>query len=81
MENLYYEVALPLPLRKTFTYSSNIKISNGSRVKVPFRNREIVGYVLRKQSSPNVKSIKSINSINSNIMKNLSPESLGTAAM
>ena len=63
MENLYYEVALPLPLRNTFTYSSNIKISNGSRVKVPFRNREIVGYVLRKQSSPNVKSIKSITKV------------------
>ena len=57
MENLYYEVALPLPLRSSFTYSSNIKISNGSRVQVPFRNREIVGYVLKKQSSPNIKSI------------------------
>ena len=60
MENLYYEVALPLPLRNSFTYSSNVKISNGSRVQVPFRNREIVGYVLSKQSNPNVKSIKPI---------------------
>ena len=63
MENLYYEVALPLPLRNSFTYSSNIKISNGSRVQVPFRNREIVGYVLKKQSSPNVKSIKPITKV------------------
>ena len=63
MENLYYEVALPLPLRNSFTYSSNIKISNGSRVQVPFRNREIIGYVLKKQSSPNIKSIKPITKV------------------
>lgn len=63
MEKLYYEVALPLPLRKSFTYSSNKKISHGARVLVPFRKREIVGYILKKQLSPNIKSIKPVTKI------------------
>lgn len=46
----FVEVALPLPLRKTFTYllpsvfEERIKL--GSRVVVPFGNRKLIGYVV-----------------------------------
>jgi primosomal protein N'' len=46
----FAEVALPLPLRQTFTYSlpfsfrENVKI--GARLLVPFGNRQLTGYVV-----------------------------------
>ena len=45
------EVALPVPLRTTFTYAAPAAASNGTpasgtRVVVPFRNRAMVGLVL-----------------------------------
>lgn len=46
----YAEVALPLPLRQTFTYSlplalqDNVKI--GSRLLVPFGKRQLTGYIV-----------------------------------
>tara|TARA_B100000902_G_scaffold100604_1_gene102951 strand:+ start:1964 stop:3940 length:1977 start_codon:yes stop_codon:yes gene_type:complete len=46
MNIFYYEVAIPLPIRDTFTYESKERISSGSRVLVKFRNKEIVGYVI-----------------------------------
>lgn len=46
----FAEVALPLPLRQTFTYSlplalqDNVKL--GARLLVPFGNRQLTGYVV-----------------------------------
>ena len=44
------EVALPLPLRNTFTYrvpdALNGAVTAGARVVVPFRNRSMIGVVL-----------------------------------
>ena len=46
----YCEVALPLPLRSTFTYAVPAPLEEtvvpGSRVVVPFRNRALVGVAL-----------------------------------
>jgi primosomal protein N' (replication factor Y) len=43
----YCEVALPVPLDRTFTYSvcEDEKVSRGARVIVPFRNEKLVGVV------------------------------------
>ena len=37
------EVALPLPLRQTFTYAAEVPVAAGHRVVVPVRNRRVVG--------------------------------------
>lgn len=53
----YAEIALPLPLRQTFTYSlpaflqENIKI--GSRLLVPFGKRNLTGYVVELHQTLN----------------------------
>ncbi len=50
----FCEVAAPVPLRKTFTYALPDSLAEvveaGSRVVVPFRNRELVGVVLALSS-------------------------------
>ncbi|HEY1865733.1 MAG TPA: primosomal protein N', partial [Candidatus Acidoferrales bacterium] len=52
----YCEVALPVPLRTTFTYAVPDALEElivpGARVSVPFRNRAIVGVVLERTSQP-----------------------------
>jgi primosomal protein N' (replication factor Y) (superfamily II helicase) len=52
----YCEVALPVPLRTTFTYGVPDALDDlvvpGARVVVPFRNRAIVGVVLERLSKP-----------------------------
>jgi len=52
----YCEIALPVPLRSTFTYAIPQHLVNadlvGSRVVVPFRNRAMVGVVVALVSNP-----------------------------
>ena len=47
----FIDVALPLPMRRTFTYGVPKdfpdQISPGSRVTVPFGNRKITGFAVR----------------------------------
>ncbi len=52
----YVEVALPVPLRETYTYlcSSSHSPLVGARVKVPFRNRTLVGIVIGTHNTPNI---------------------------
>jgi len=49
----YIEVALPLPLRKTFTYEVpaelRAEVSPGKRILVPFGRRLLTGFVLGPQ--------------------------------
>ena len=56
----YCEVALPVPLRRTFTYAVPDALDDmlvpGARVVVPFRNRAMVGVVLERPSKPAVLS-------------------------
>ena len=44
----FVEVALPLPIRKTFTYrnSFDVAMCPGARVLVPFGRRMLTGYVV-----------------------------------
>jgi primosomal protein N' (replication factor Y) len=52
----YYDVALPVPLRNTFTYAVPATmapdLAPGSRVVVPFRNRAMIGVALEPASHP-----------------------------
>ena len=59
MKNFYFNIALPLPIRKTFQYSYSEKIKKGSRVFVPFGSRKLVGIVIEE-----VKEDKSIETKN-----------------
>ena len=59
----FCEVALPVPLRKTFTYaippSLEDAVQPGCRVAVPFRNRSIVGVVVAiSDSAPELSAAK-----------------------
>jgi len=61
----YCEIALPVPLRTTFTYAVPDALDElavpGARVVVPFRNRALVGVVVgRSNSKPDVPGIKNI---------------------
>ncbi len=46
---LYCEVALPVPLDRTFTYavSAGQRVQRGTRVIAPFRNEKLIGIVMR----------------------------------
>jgi primosomal protein N' (replication factor Y) len=52
----YCEVALPVPLRRTFTYAIPAELQDavaaGYRVAVPFRNRAMVGVVAGTSDAP-----------------------------
>ena len=52
MEKFYYSVSIPVPIRKDFTYFSNEKIKSGSRVKVLFNKRKVVGVVCKQTTKP-----------------------------
>lgn len=56
---MLYQVAIKTPLRKLFTYDSEKELPRGARVKVPFRNQEKIGFVMKPaQQAP--KGLKSI---------------------
>jgi primosomal protein N' (replication factor Y) len=61
------EVALPLPLRTTFTYCVPEELDEpmviGSRIVVPFRNRAMLGVVLGRGECVNRDSLKSVKEI------------------
>ena len=43
---MYVDVAVCLPLSRTFVYKAEEQLESGSRVLVPFRKREIEGFVI-----------------------------------
>ncbi len=69
----YVEVALPLPIRQTFTYRISDELLKsarpGSRVSVPFGRRSIVGYItqilsaLPEDSGVPIEKIKDVESV------------------
>lgn len=64
----FCEVALPLPLRKTFTYAIPERLAEavlpGCRVVVPFRNRSLVGIVLGlNDKAPAATKIKEVTQV------------------
>jgi len=56
MTSLYCNVALPVPLRTTFTYAVReqlrAQVQPGSRVLVPFRKKSLVGVVVELTDTP-----------------------------
>ena len=64
MNIFYYDIAVGLPLRQSFTYKSKVAIKKGTRVIVPFGKKTIVGIVVKKISNPNsLNGLKEIISI------------------
>jgi primosomal protein N' (replication factor Y) (superfamily II helicase) len=65
MSPRYCEVALPVPLRSTFTYAVPESLNGedlvGRRVVVPFRNRAMIGLSLgHTERAPEIKRIKEV---------------------
>lgn len=56
MKNFFYDVAVNRPLPQLFTYESSKAIQIGSRVKILFGKKELLGIVLRKSSQPEFKT-------------------------
>jgi len=57
------EVAIPVPLHKTFDYQCNQKVVVGVRVKVPFTRKKVVGIVLTIKDKSNFKQLKSVEEV------------------
>lgn len=56
-------VALPVPLRRCFDYVLPPRLQNhylplGARVRVPYRNKELVGVIMQRQVTPDVEPEK-----------------------
>ena len=64
LQKIYMEVAIPLPVKGTFTYTASgdliEKIAVGKRVLIPFSKRKLAGYVLRIIPAENRKGLKNI---------------------
>ncbi len=78
----YCEVALPVPLDRTFTYalSPGDQVQRGTRVIVPFRNEKLIGFVLETTNkAPEDYEVKPIDSV-LDTEPLLSPELLDLAA-
>ena len=56
----YYNVLVPLPFDHPFTYKSDLELDTGDLVKVPFRNRELLGVILQKSTVLDHSKIKDI---------------------
>ena len=59
------DVARPLPIHRTFTYQINTESQPplGTRVLVPFRRQEHIGWVVGPGSAPEIKQIRPVLSI------------------
>ena len=60
---MYADIAVCLPLSRTFVYKIEEPVEVGCRVLVPFRKREVEGFVVAlRQSAPNIEvhSIKRV---------------------
>lgn len=57
------EVAIPVPLNKTFDYLSNQEVKIGVRVKVPFGRKKVIGIVLAHKEKSDFKKLKSIEEV------------------
>lgn len=67
MSELYVKVALPIPLRKVFDYrvphELREKIEPGKRVLVPFRNQEMIGFIVDSYENDLQEEIKEIKNV------------------
>jgi primosomal protein N' (replication factor Y) (superfamily II helicase) len=57
------EVALPLPMPRTFTYRVEGEVEPGTRVEVPFGPRRLVGWVVAASERPERDRIRPVHSV------------------
>jgi len=57
-----YQVAVPVPLRRVFDYTSDLDLVPGQRVLIPFGKRETVGVIVSRSESSEIEKIRSIKS-------------------
>ena len=57
------EVTIPVPLHNTFDYLCKEKVGIGSRVKVPFGNKKVIGIVLSHKDKSSFTKLKEIEEI------------------
>lgn len=65
--SLILEVAIPVPLNKTFDYLSNQKVVVGVRVIVSFRRKKVIGIVLAHKEKSDFDKLKTIEEVLDNI--------------
>ena len=63
-EKSYVDIAVTLPLKETYSYGIPEHLISlaeiGRRVRVPFRNREVIGYILEKKTGNHMDDLKDI---------------------
>lgn len=57
------EVAISVPLNKTFDYQSDSRVPVGARVKVPFGAKKVIGIVLSNKDKSEFNKLKSVEEI------------------
>ncbi|HIM57862.1 MAG TPA: primosomal protein N' [Gammaproteobacteria bacterium] len=57
------EVAIPIPLNKTFDYLCDVEVRVGARVKVPFVRKKVVGIVLAIKDKSDFDKLKSVEEV------------------
>ena len=57
------EVAISVPLAKTFDYKSDCEVAVGARVKVPFGAKKVVGIVLSNKDKSDFSRLKSVEEV------------------
>ncbi|MDG2395461.1 primosomal protein N' [Candidatus Thioglobus sp.] len=57
------EVAISVPLNRTFDYQSDSRVTVGARVKVPFGAKKVIGIVLSNKDKSEFNKLKSVEEI------------------
>ncbi|MEK9649712.1 MAG: primosomal protein N' [Gammaproteobacteria bacterium] len=58
MKKFFYDVAINRPLARLFTYEASEAIKIGSRIRILFGKKELMGIVFRKTTQPNFRTSK-----------------------
>ena len=61
--SLIIEVAIPVPLHKSFDYLCNEDVVIGARVRVPFGRKNVIGIVLSHKDKSEFNKLKSVNEV------------------
>ena len=57
------EVAIPVPLHKTFDYLCDVEVAIGTRVRVPFIRKKVVGIVLGNKDKSEFDKLKTVEEV------------------
>jgi len=57
------EVAIPVPLNRTFDYQCDVEVAVGTRVIVPFIRKKVVGIVLNNKDKSEFDKLKSVEEV------------------